>query len=470
MDRRNLILRAGATALTTGLAGGAGAAPTVSAASKAQLSAQAAINPAILQKVCRIRPNIASLTPAQLAALKTGVSTMMARPASDPTSWTYQAAMHATYATPTLPLWNGCQHGTIHFLSWHRLFLYYFERILRKASGSASFVLPYWNWTADRAMPAPFRDSTAGNPLYTSQRGAGINGGALLPTSAVATSTPMADIPFADFSGDLEGTPHGSVHVACGGLMGQVPTAGQDPIFWLHHCNIDRLWETWIAKGAGRANPATAAWRNKTFTFYDEAGAQRTVAVSKGLDTCAGLGYKYPAPLVLKPLPIFLIAQLSDVRAAQIQAPASAIAVPAALGARAAELKVAVPEAVKAPRAAPGRLYLSFDNIEVDDPEGYYEIYVNPPVGKPPQPTDPSYVGNLVTFGLSKRELAVRHGDMPMPPTRRVFDITPKLAQLRAAKALAGDLRVVLVLRTTEGAALGDAVRTRIGKVQLIAR
>ena len=71
---------------------------------------------------------------------------------------------------------------------------------------------------------------------------------------------------------------------------------------------------------------------------------------------------------------------------------------------------------------------------------------------------------------LRGRWNALRPEIMPMPPARRVFDITPRLAQLRAAKALAGDLRVVLVLRTTEGAALQDAVRTRIGKVQLIAR
>ncbi|HAP60223.1 MAG TPA: hypothetical protein DCR93_12270, partial [Cytophagales bacterium] len=33
-----------------------------------------------------------------------------------------------------------------------------------------------------------------------------------------------------------------------GGLMGQVPSAGFDPVFWLHHSNIDRLWAMWEAQ------------------------------------------------------------------------------------------------------------------------------------------------------------------------------------------------------------------------------
>jgi hypothetical protein len=453
MDRRNLILQVGAAALTVGASAQAQPAPTP--------------KPPIGKRVlCRTRPNIASLTPAQLAAFKTGVSTMMARPASDPTSWSYQAAMHATYTTPTLPLWNGCQHGTIHFLSWHRLFLFYFERILRKASGSSSLMLPYWNWTAARAMPSPFTDSTPGNPLFTTQRGPGINGGALLPTSAVSPTVALADIPFNDFTGDLEGTPHGAVHVAIGGWMGQVPTAAQDPIFWLHHCNIDRLWEVWIGQGGGRANPSTPAWLNQTFSFFDETGTQRTVPVSRGLNTCRGLGYKYPPPLKLRPWPFPLILLLNELRAADIQAPDTVAAVRAELGGRPAELKLALPPAAR-------HLYLAFDDIAVDNPDGYYEIYFNPPAGKTPDPSDPSYGGNLVLFGLSEKERAVGHAgmDMPMGPPRRVFDITPKLAQLRAARGFdSAALRVVLVLRTTEGAKPDDGVRVRIGKVRLIAR
>jgi len=49
------------------------------------------------------------------------------------------------------------------------------------------------------------------------------------------------------FSLALEITPHGDVHSAVGTVkgMGVFGFAGRDPIFWMHHANIDRIWESW---------------------------------------------------------------------------------------------------------------------------------------------------------------------------------------------------------------------------------
>ena len=44
-------------------------------------------------------------------------------------------------------------------------------------------------------------------------------------------------------TGGVEGTPHNDVHGFVGGNMWRFATAGLDPVFWLHHCNIDRYWE-----------------------------------------------------------------------------------------------------------------------------------------------------------------------------------------------------------------------------------
>ena len=41
---------------------------------------------------------------------------------------------------------------------------------------------------------------------------------------------------------------HNKVHLYIGGLMMHVATSSNDPIFWLHHCNIDRLYEKWFEK------------------------------------------------------------------------------------------------------------------------------------------------------------------------------------------------------------------------------
>ncbi len=109
-----------------------------------------------------------------MLAYARGVAVMQARPASDPTSWSYQAAMHATTQTPTRPLWNECQHHKWHFPSWHRMYLYYFERIVRAAvvsvGGPDDFALPYWNPYAGpprNVLPRAFTVPTlpiAGNP------------------------------------------------------------------------------------------------------------------------------------------------------------------------------------------------------------------------------------------------------------------------------------------------------------------
>lgn len=37
---------------------------------------------------------------------------------------------------------------------------------------------------------------------------------------------------------------HNDVHVAVGGDM-QTAASPKDPLFWLHHCNVDRLWSKW---------------------------------------------------------------------------------------------------------------------------------------------------------------------------------------------------------------------------------
>ena len=102
------------------------------------------------------------------------------------------------------------------------------------------------------------------------------------PTLAAALySTPRGQATFgggerADLSfgggerGLLENFPHGAVHSLVGndydelgnpcdeGWMGSFFTAGLDPLFWLHHANIDRLWQVWLDRTPRtRTRPAT---------------------------------------------------------------------------------------------------------------------------------------------------------------------------------------------------------------------
>jgi tyrosinase len=106
--------------------------------------------------------------------------------------------------------------------------------------------------------------------------------------------TAFSQLDVFDFSFSLEGTPHAAVHVQVGGLMGSVPTAANDPIFWLHHANIDRLWEGWLGWGEGRHNPEEPhPWLDQTYTFYDENAQQVSLTGRQILNTRRQLRYRY---------------------------------------------------------------------------------------------------------------------------------------------------------------------------------
>jgi tyrosinase len=92
----------------------------------------------------------------------------------------------------------------------------------------------------------------------------------------------------------LEGGP-GTVHAAVGGDMSGMRSP-LDPIFWLHHCNIDRLWARWNA--LGRRNTTNPLWTMFRFNgmFPDPQGNELTawdVSVSDLLDHVVW-GYTYP--------------------------------------------------------------------------------------------------------------------------------------------------------------------------------
>lgn len=95
--------------------------------------------------VVMVRKNVYSLTAAEITSIKTGVTAMKALPYTNKTSWLYQAAIHGTTLPDNLPSWNTCHQAgaSFFFLAWHRMYVYFFERILRAKSGNANLTLPY---------------------------------------------------------------------------------------------------------------------------------------------------------------------------------------------------------------------------------------------------------------------------------------------------------------------------------------
>ena len=97
--------------------------------------------------------------------------------------------------------------------------------------------------------------------------------------SDAATKPPGFGGPATDFShqgltsGNLENNPHNLVHSYVGGflsnsdygLMSDPGLAGLDPIFYLHHCNIDRMWAVWNESYANPTDarcPVDSQWLN----------------------------------------------------------------------------------------------------------------------------------------------------------------------------------------------------------------
>lgn len=374
----------------------------------------------LFQKRCKdagaiIRKNIKNLTAAELAAYKNGVAVMKARGALDPTSWTYQAAIHG-HAPPLQIAWDTCQHNTTFFLSWHRMYLCFFERILRKASGMPSLGLPYWNYSdsADpnaRFLPVPFRSSVA-NPLYDGTRNPTLNAGTgqLSAASVSLASVLPGPTGFYPFSGNINGTPHGAVHGQVGGNMTGFNTAGLDPIFWLHHCNIDRLWNRWLAGGGGRSNPPATdtTWHNTNFTFFDENGTQVQMKgadiVNPQYSMCRSC-YDEEAVFViwdLLPWPFKYI----DIQIGFYRKPlvldTRRLRFEMELNERAKELFARVLQRTRPEDELNFRL--NFEGLRADKPvDFFYEVYLNLPENvKEPNYRMESYAGNLSLFGADQ--------------------------------------------------------------------
>jgi len=84
--------------------------------------------------------------------------------------------------------------------------------------------------------------------------------------------------------------------------MADFATVGGDPLFYLHHANLDRIWESW--NQLGHTNPTDAKYLNRTFAYGDRSGKRVDLPVSAA-DRVTQLGYEYdryekpPQPLRL---------------------------------------------------------------------------------------------------------------------------------------------------------------------------
>lgn len=405
------------------------------------------------------------------------IQVMQARDADDPTSWRFQGALHGSVLDPPPGTigWADCQHGSWYFLPWHRMYLYFFEKIVRKAvieaGGPEDWALPYWNY--DRPFPAntippAFRAATlpdgTNNPLFLPppRRAAGVmNGGQFPPQltspAAALARTSFSSPPVPSFGGQrigpvhfdggfgaIESTPHNVMHPAIGGqnagsgicggaLMTDPDCAALDPVFWLHHANIDRLWNIWISQ-AGRANPTDPGWLGQEFAFYDENGDEARMKPQEVLDSAEQLGYVYDDMPSFR-LPDVAPTPPGDREPARPPELAAATDEPLELAGSAKSVSLSVPSSsrslVAPPQDGGGRLLIRVEDIEAErDPKIVYSVYLNLSENAGPEEHLAHHIGNLAFFGIEKAS------DPDAPPGggvgwRHTFDATDVVAHLQ---------------------------------------
>lgn len=240
-----------------------------------------------------------------------------------PLSWVGFANIHGTNAG-----FNMCPHGNWYFLPWHRGYVQMYEQAVRSVTGQADFAMPYWDWSAHPDFPAAFGDDSFDgqpNPLFVPGRAmatgdtvpTGVSGPAVLASimsqlsleefgstrATGQTDTNPVWIRRRGVQGELESNPHNNIHCMIQGPFMCAATSPQDPIFQMHHCNIDRIWDAW--NRAGGPNSPSDLWLNMQFqdNYIAPDGTTYSWQVSDLL-AVEPLGYTYVAqPIPPEPQP-----------------------------------------------------------------------------------------------------------------------------------------------------------------------
>src|SRR3954447_9607085 len=437
----------------------------------------------------RIRKSVWSLPHGDpiLSWYRKAVEELLKRPVTDPTSWRYLAAVHGVPENMSTPsaaakFWDQCQHQSWFFLPWHRGYITAFEAVIGKTvsdlGGPADWALPYWDYSESlaanpkaRLMPPDFFDRLIGgkqNALW-SRRASVSNGDFNLDNSTVtlhaltfqkfSTAVPGAPAGFGGPetgfhtgggpNGGLESLPHNRIHTRIGGdsgFMADPATAALDPIFWLHHANIDRLWEVWRNQGAAFKNPGTANWlTNVSFNMHNGNGKPFTYNSRDMLDTTKVLhGYRYdkvpvPQPLALETLEVAMADERAHPELAganegpiSLQGDVTHTEVPLVQ-------KMTTRSFLESTVPTPQHVYLSLENITGVGAPGDYKVYID----MPDDNKEPMLAGVMTTFGLERASDPNRgHGGSGL---NHVFDITELAGQLGLTDGSVSRLKVSFV-------------------------
>ncbi|ORY04901.1 Di-copper centre-containing protein [Basidiobolus meristosporus CBS 931.73] len=216
--------------------------------------------------------------------------------------------IHANYANEA--------HSGSAFCPWHRQYLRVLETKLQQIN--PKIMLPYWDWTIDSQAPhqseifnenyfggdGDLKGCVSNGPFagwqmkypdpHCLSRKFNLQGKiGTFYSSDVIMNVANSSRTYADFRGQLESPIHGVVHMGIGGDMTAM-TSPNDPLFWLHHAFIDKIWADWQATSPQRASEYNGKRSNGTDALPTDSMSPFDVSVSDVLDTTAtGLCYRY---------------------------------------------------------------------------------------------------------------------------------------------------------------------------------
>lgn len=434
------------------------------------------------------------------------VAKMKTLPSSNTSSWAYQAAIHGLSRNPesnfywsqykpfpssgVAPFWKQCQHQTWYFIPWHRMYLAYFEQIVAQTivdlGGPAGWALPFWDYSditnpnALNIPPAFTSPAIATNPLWMPNR----------HNTVQRTSVSLAALGIPIFtstttvngyggrvtafnhgggqSGGLENLPHNHIHVDIGGAMGDPDTAGLDPIFWLHHANIDRLWQVWLNQ-PNRSNPGDHNWLNFNFNFHDKDGTAVTYNSGQVLNTKSVLsGYTYEGVpsttgvaksfltenAVEPAMPLELVAATDSPH--KLLGGTSNVSLRLA----ASSNKLTNFKTLKESVAQPKKTMLHFENVKGKGVAPIQSIFLNAPDENGEMKSH--FAGTIAFFGLAGASIADEHHSGS--GLHEVVEITDLIAKLRSNPNW-DESKLDLEIRADRE--MEEGVEVTIGKISL---
>jgi tyrosinase len=304
-------------------------------------------------------------------------------------------------------------------------------------------------------------------------------------------------------SGNIENNPHNLVHVYVGGsspdgqtygLMSDPGLAALDPIFYLHHANIDRMWAAWNQNPAN-TNPTDPNWLNGPASGGEREfvmpmpGGSSLVYTPQQMSSLSPMDYTYdslpqPAPAP----PASLLAQ----RLTRLGATAAATKVKEGAtvttgqnmelvganqevlpitgsGARTSvKLDTGVRRKVSASlteaseTAAPDRVFLNLENVRGTHDATVLSVYINLPDGATPGDHPELLAGSVGLFGL--RTASLKDAKHAGEGLNFVLDITNIIDALHLTNALDVDS---LDVRIVPHQAVPDQAQVTVGRISI---